>query len=30
MKVLLIEDEAKLAEALSRGLTHEGYAVDVV
>jgi len=30
MKILLVEDEQKLAQALSRGLTHEGYAVDVV
>lgn len=30
MKVLLVEDEQKLAEALSRGLAHEGYAVDIV
>lgn len=30
MKILLVEDEQKLAQALSRGLTHEGYAVDIV
>lgn len=30
MKILLVEDEQKLAEALSRGLSHEGYAVDIV
>ncbi|MBI3573544.1 response regulator transcription factor, partial [Candidatus Kaiserbacteria bacterium] len=30
MRVLIIEDEEKLAEALSRGLSKKGYAVDVV
>ncbi|HEV3245344.1 MAG TPA: response regulator transcription factor [Candidatus Paceibacterota bacterium] len=30
MKILLVEDEQKLAQALSKGLTHEGYAVDTV
>lgn len=30
MKILLVEDEQKLADALSRGLQHEGYAVDIV
>jgi two-component system OmpR family response regulator len=30
MKVLLVEDEQKLAQALVKGLTHEGYAVDTV
>lgn len=30
MKVLLVEDEQKLADALSRGLAHEGYTVDIV
>src|SRR4051794_519386 len=30
MRVLLIEDDAKLAGAVARGLRHEGYAVDVV
>lgn len=30
MKILLVEDEQKLAQALSRGLTHEGYAVDII
>ncbi len=30
MKVLLVEDEARLADALSRGLTHKGYTVDVI
>ncbi|MEK7063692.1 MAG: response regulator transcription factor [Patescibacteria group bacterium] len=30
MRILIIEDEEKLAEALSRGLTHKGYAVDVI
>ena len=30
MRLLLVEDDAKLARALGRGLRHEGYAVDVV
>ena len=30
MKILLVEDEEKLANALSKGLTHEGYATDVI
>ena len=30
MRVLLVEDDAKLARAVGRGLRHEGYAVDVV
>ena len=30
MRVLLVEDDAKLAGAVARGLRHEGYAVDVV
>jgi two-component system, OmpR family, response regulator len=30
MKILLVEDEEKLASALAKGLTHEGYAVDVI
>src|SRR3954453_8374431 len=30
MRVLLVEDDAKLARAVARGLRHEGYAVDVV
>ncbi len=30
MRILIIEDEQKLAEALSKGLTHKGYAVDVI
>ena len=29
MKLLVIEDEVKLAEYLRRGLTEEGYVVDV-
>ncbi len=28
MRILLVEDEAKLAAALARGLLHQGYAVD--
>src|SRR4051812_8062951 len=30
MRLLLVEDDAKLARAVERGLRHEGYAVDVV
>jgi len=30
MKILLVEDEQKLAQALTKGLTHEGYTVDTV
>ena len=30
MRLLLVEDDAKLARAVVRGLRHEGYAVDVV
>ncbi len=30
MRVLLVEDDAKLAAAVARGLRHEGYAVDHV
>jgi DNA-binding response OmpR family regulator len=30
MKILLVEDEQKLAEAIKRGLELEGYAVDIV
>jgi two-component system OmpR family response regulator len=30
MRLLLVEDDAKLARAVGRGLRHEGYAVDVV
>jgi two-component system, OmpR family, response regulator len=30
VRLLVVEDEAKLARALGRGLRHEGYAVDVV
>jgi two-component system OmpR family response regulator len=30
VRLLLVEDDAKLARALGRGLRHEGYAVDVV
>src|SRR5437588_5694849 len=29
MRILLVEDELKMARALRRGLEHEGYAVDV-
>jgi two-component system OmpR family response regulator len=29
MRVLLVEDDVKLARALARGLRHEGYAVDI-
>lgn len=30
MKILLVEDEKQLADALARGLTQKGYAVDIV
>jgi two-component system, OmpR family, response regulator len=30
MRILIVEDEAKMAAAVARGLRHEGYAVDVV
>ena len=30
MKILLVEDEQKLADALSKGLAHEGYTADIV
>jgi len=30
MKILLVEDEQKLADALKRGLELQGYAVDIV
>jgi two-component system OmpR family response regulator len=30
VRVLLVEDEVKMARAIRRGLEHEGYAVDVV
>jgi two-component system, OmpR family, response regulator len=30
VRLLLVEDDAKLARAVARGLRHEGYAVDVV
>ncbi|HTR18834.1 MAG TPA: response regulator transcription factor [Candidatus Paceibacterota bacterium] len=30
MKILLVEDEQKLAQALVKGLAHEGYTVDTV
>ena len=30
MRLLLVEDDVKLARAVGRGLRHEGYAVDVV
>jgi two-component system, OmpR family, response regulator len=30
MRLLIVEDDAKLARAVERGLRHEGYAVDVV
>lgn len=30
MKILLVEDEQKLAQALAKGLTHEGYTVDSI
>ncbi|HEU4895934.1 MAG TPA: response regulator, partial [Actinomycetota bacterium] len=29
MRVLVVEDEADLADAIARGLRREGYAVDV-
>jgi len=29
MRILVVEDDAKLVRALERGLSHEGYAVDV-
>lgn len=30
MRLLIVEDEVKLAEALKTGLEHEGYAVDII
>ena len=30
MKILVVEDNKKLAENLKQGLTQEGYAVDVI
>ena len=30
MRILLVEDELKMARAIRRGLEQEGYAVDVV
>ena len=30
MKLLIVEDEQKLAEAMSRGLTHQGYTTDII
>lgn len=30
MRILIVEDEEKLAEALSKGLTKQGYAVDIL
>ena len=30
MKILLVEDEQKLADALAKGLAHEGYTADIV
>ena len=30
MKILLVEDEAKLAAAIKKGLELEGYTVDVI
>ena len=30
MRILVVEDEEKLADAISRGLTHKGYAVDTI
>ncbi len=29
MRILLVEDDDKLARAVARGLRHEGYAVDL-
>ena len=29
MRILVVDDDARLAEAVRRGLEHEGYAVDV-
>jgi DNA-binding response OmpR family regulator len=29
MRILVVEDEAKMAAAIARGLRHEGYAVDI-
>jgi DNA-binding response OmpR family regulator len=30
MRILIVEDERKLAEAISRGLSHKGYATDTI
>jgi two-component system, OmpR family, response regulator len=30
MKILIVEDEPKLADAISRGLLHQGYATDII
>ncbi len=30
MRILVVEDEEKLADAIARGLKHEGYAVDTI
>ena len=30
MKILIVEDEEKLAEALAKGLQHEGYTTDII
>lgn len=30
MKILLVEDEQKLADALAKGLSHEGYTSDII
>ena len=30
MKILLVEDEQKLADALAKGLNHEGYSTDII
>ena len=30
MKILLVEDEQKLADALAKGLAHEGYTADII
>ena len=30
MRILVVEDDAKLVRALERGLSHEGYEVDAV